>query len=366
MRSAARYLHLLNPLHLFSQGRTKEILKVNPVTTLRRQDAPEVHITVQRYSAGHFEQCGLSDVRECAAQRGDGTLLWVNIDGLRKSDVERVSEDFGIHPLLTEDILSIGQRPKMDEVEGVLFCLLNMLYYNEERRAVETEQVSIALGEGFVITFQEDPARDVFNPVRDKLRQTGSRLRLRGADYLCYNLIDLIVDNYFYVMEKLGEQVEAVEEEVLRRSDTRSLARITQLRRELIVLKRNIAPVRDLIAGLIRSESELIEERTTKYFKDVHDHIVQAYDLSENYRDVMISMQDLYINNVNLKMNEVMKVLAIVTCLLAPATVIGGIFGMNFDVIPTAHKEWGFYTAVGLMLFIPLGMLIVFKRRGWF
>src|SRR3712207_4414564 len=161
--------------------------------------------------------------------------------------------------------------------------------------------------------------------------------------YLAYSMIDLIVDNYFFVMEKLGDRIEQVEEEVIRKSNTRSLARINQLRKELIVLKRNIAPVRDLINSIIRSESELLDDRTTKYFKDVQDHINQAYDLSENYRDIMISMQDLYINNVNLRMNEVMKVMAIVTCLLAPATVIGGIFGMNFEVIPTAHNTWGFY-----------------------
>jgi len=138
------------------------------------------------------------------------------------------------------------------------------------------------------------------------------------------------------------------------------------VRKELIVLKRNIAPVRDLVNGIIRSESELLEDRTTKYFKDVYDHISQAQELSENYRDMMMSMQDLYINNVNLKMNEVMKVMAIVTCLMAPATVIGGIFGMNFEVIPFAHQELGFYSTVAAMLIIPMIMLIIFKRRGWF
>jgi magnesium transporter len=167
-------------------------------------------------------------------------------------------------------------------------------------------------------------------------------------------------------MEKLGEQVELLEEEVIRRSNTKSLARINQLRKELIVLKRNIAPVRDLVNGIIRSESDLLDDRTTKYFKDVYDHIIQAYDLSENYRDMMTSMQDLYINNVNLKLNEVMKVMAIVTCLLAPATVIGGIFGMNFDNIPSIHNKWGFFIAVGLMLLIPIWMLRAFRRRGWF
>jgi magnesium transporter len=153
---------------------------------------------------------------------------------------------------------------------------------------------------------------------------------------------------------------------VIKASNTLSLANITQLRKELIILKRNIAPVRDMISNIIRSESNLLEEQTTKYFKDVYDHIVQAYDLCENYRDIMLSMQDLYINNVNLRMNEVMKVMAIVTCLLAPATVIGGIFGMNFDVIPLLHNKWGFIVAVSIMLFIPVWMLFMFKRRGWF
>jgi len=179
-------------------------------------------------------------------------------------------------------------------------------------------------------------------------------------------MLDLIVDNYFSVMEKLGEKIELVEEDIIRYSNKQNLGRINQLRKELIVLKRNMAPVRDLINGFLRSESELIDERTTKYFKDVYDHIVQANDLSENYRDMMINLQDLYLNNVNLKLNEVMKVMAIVTCLLAPATVIGGIFGMNFERIPWLHNQYGFYIAVSAMLLIPAWMIMLFRRRGWF
>ena len=366
MTRAEKYFRYLNPFTLFGTERTKEILHVNPTTNISRKDAETVHITVYDYNETNLSANQLQSVEECFGYKQNHHISWINIDGLRKQDVETVGLHYGIHPLIIEDILSINQRPKMDEVEGVLYCLLNMLYYNERSQTVEQEQISIVLGKDFVITFQEDPSRDVFDPIRDKLKLSHSKLRQRGADYLCYTMLDLIVDNYFYVMEKLGDRVEQVEEEVIRNSNTRSLAKINQLRKELIVLKRNIAPVRDLIGGIIRSENDLLDERTTKYFKDVHDHIIQAYDLSENYRDVMISMQDLYINNVNLKMNEVMKVLAIVTCCLAPATVIGGIFGMNFDVIPTAHNEWGFYTAVGAMLIIPLLMLIVFKKRGWF
>jgi magnesium transporter len=168
-------------------------------------------------------------------------------------------------------------------------------------------------------------------------------------------------------MEHLGLQIEVVEDEVARGNNPRSLAHITRLRKELIVLKRNFSPVREVINGFLRSESDLLDDRTTKYFKDVYDHIVQAQDLIENYRDIMVSLQDLHVNNINLKMNEVMKVMAIVTCLMAPATVIGGIFGMNFDTnVNFFHQEWGFYTAVGLMIFIPVAMLWIFRKRGWF
>jgi magnesium transporter len=222
------------------------------------------------------------------------------------------------------------------------------------------------LGKNFVISFQDDAHRDVFNSIREKLKMPTSKLRNSNADYLWYALLDTIVDHYFLVMEHVGDKMEAIEEEIIRKSNTRSLAKINGLRKELIVLKRNVMPVRDILYGIIRSETDLIGDRTTKYFKDVYDHILQAVDLAENYRDMMLNLQDLYLSNVNLKTNEVMKVLAIVTCLLAPATVIGGIFGMNFEVIPYAHQQWGFFLAVGLMLLIPIVMLWIFKRRGWF
>jgi magnesium transporter len=361
-----KYLRYFVPAYLFGTKKTKEILHVNPTAAPERTDAEEVHISVYDYNTVSFTELKFKEVKEIFCYKGNGNVTWINIDGLRKSDVEKISDHFGIHFLITEDILSMNQRPKMDEVEGILFCLLNMLYYDERKRSIEQEQVSIVLGKDFVITFQEDPRKDVFNPIREKMKVTSTKLRQGSADYLCYSMLDVIVDNYFTVMEKLGDDIEELEEEVIRNSNKRSLARINYLRKELIILKRNIVPVRDLISGIIRSESDLLDDRTTKYFKDVQDHITQAYELSENYRDIMISMQDLYINNVNLKMNEVMKVMAIVTCLLAPATVIGGVFGMNFDVIPTAHNEWGFYTAVGCMLFVPIAMLFIFKRRGWF
>ena len=363
---AKQYIRYLIPSSLFGTQRTKQIVNVNPTVETHRQDAKRTVITVFDYTDNMMKEHKLEKVEDSFKFKDDERITWINIDGIVKSDVEKIAAHFDIHPLLTEDVLSIGQRPKMDEVEGVFYCLLNMLYFNSTQGSVETEQVSIVLGQNFVITFQEDPDRDVFNPIRDKLRIANSKLRQRGADYLCYTMLDIIVDSYFLVMEGLGDRIEDVEEEVIRNTNTHSLASITQLRKELIILKRNIAPVRDLVGNIIRSESELLEERTIKYFKDVYDHILQAYDLSENYRDVMVSMQDLYINNVNLRLNETMKVMAIVTCLLAPATVIGGIFGMNFEIIPLLHNKWGFFISVGAMLLIPVWMLRMFRKRGWF
>jgi magnesium transporter len=366
MNNGSKYLKYLGFDLLFGTERTREILTVNPTVMPVREEAKHVKVCVYDYDATSLYETELTTVNDAFKYKGNNHITWVNIDGLRKPDVEAICTHFGVHPLLIEDILSVNQRPKMDEVEGVLFCLLNMLYYNEKNNTVETEQISIVLGKDFVITFQEDASRDVLNPIREKIRIVNSKIRQRSADYLCYAMLDMIVDSYYLVMEKLSERIELLEEEVIRSSNQRSLAKINQLRKEMIVLKRNLAPVRDLVNGIIRSESELLDDRTTKYFKDVYDHIVQAYDLSENYRDIMVSMQDLYINNVNLKMNEVMKVMAIVTCLLAPATVIGGIFGMNFDKIPYLHNEYGFFIAVGLMLIIPVWMIFTFRKRGWF
>jgi magnesium transporter len=355
--------YILNPLDLV---RTKKVLHVNPTVPPIRKEPEKLKIFVYDYNDTNIELKELSDIKECFQYVSSPKVTWINVDGIRKADIETICNRYGVHNLIVEDILSLGQRPKMDEIDGIVFCLLNMLYFNERESSVEAEQISIILGKNFVISFQEDASRDVFDPLREKLKVNNTKVRQQGADFLFYSLLDMIVDNYFVVMEKLGEKIETLEEDIVRSPNTRSLAKINMLRKEMIVLKRSVAPVRELINGILRSDSELVEERTEKYFKDVYDHIVQANDLAENYRDMMMNLHDLYLNNVNLKMNEVMKVMAVVTCLLAPATVIGGIFGMNFETIPLLHNKWGFLISVCLMLFIPLVMIRIFRRRGWF
>lgn len=361
-----RYLFLPNLLDIFKTERTREILSVNPTIITTRDDAKEVIITAYVYDKTSVEELKGLSITQVLALKQPSKIVWINIDGLRKADVETVGEAFGIHPLLREDILTINQRPKMEDVDDILFSVMSMLYYNEKEQVVEQEQISLVLGKNFVITFQEDPSRDVFNSLRDRLKLPTSKTRTKEVDYLYYTLIDTIVDHYFIVMDKLGDRIEDLEEQVIRSSNKRALAQISLLRKELIVLKRNIYPVRELISNIINSDSELLNEINVRYYRDVYDHSIQSIDLVDNYRDITMGLQDLYINNVSLKTNEVMKVMAIVTSLLAPATVIGGIFGMNFGEIPLLHNQWGFWIAVAAMLLIPIWMLSIFKKKGWF
>lgn len=357
------YKKLISP---FIKERTRAV--VNPFIAANEKQKHDVpsRIFIYDYNANDLQYLNDVSIQDVLPFCEKDSVTWINLDGVNKQDVEFIGEHFGVHQLIQEDILSYGQRPKMDEVDDILFVLLNMLYFNPTTCGIEQEQISIILAKDAVISFQEDARRDVFDPIREKLKINTHKIRQRGADYLFYSLIDEIVDSYFYVIEKLGERIEAIEEQLMRKPNRNSFQSINQLRKEIILLKRNTSPVRDIISGFMRSESTLLDDRTSKYFKDVYDHIVQANELTENYRDMVMSLQDLYLNTVNLRMNDVMKTLAIATTVMAPATVIGGIFGMNFDVIPYAHQQWGFYATVTAMVVIPIIMLFWFRRRGWF
>lgn len=353
----------INPFRVKKQ----RLMSFNPVTaTTSRKPAEHVRITVFEYDAGHVKEEIMPDVQSCFRFSETPGVKWINVDGVRREEVEALCNHFLIHPLLQEDILSEGQRAKMDEIGTNLFCLLPMVYFRSESSSVEVEQVSLVLGKDVVISFQDDPGRDVFNPVRGKLRNGGTKLRMKGADYLLYALLDTIVDNYFIVMDDLGERIEILEEIIPRQPNNRTLGRINFLRKEMLLFKRSIAPVRELMNGLMKSENEWLKEDTEKYFKDVYDHIIQANDLAENYRDLVMNLQELYHAQMNQKLNEIMKVLAVVTTLLAPLTVITGIYGMNFDIMPELKNPNGYFIVLGIMLLIFVFMIFVFRKRGWF
>lgn len=293
-------------------------------------------------------------------------ITWINVDGLQKDCVEQICAQYQVHPLLAEDILSVGQRAKMDEVDDRLFCLLPMIYFNVDTNTIEMEQVSMVIGPHFVLSFQEDALRDVFEPLRERLRNGNPRIRERSADYLCYSLLDVIVDSYFAVIDKLADSIELLETRLINKREQGVLMDISSIRKEVMLMKRAILPVRELINGFLRTENTLIEDRNLKYFKDVSDHIIQANENCDNLRDLLGNLQDMYMNQINLRMNEVMKIFTMVSLLLAPATVIGGIFGMNFEQIPMLHNPVGFYVSVSAMLLIPLLMLFYFKWKKWF
>jgi magnesium transporter len=350
----------------FSKERTQAVVHPFKPPKARTSDHEPLKIDVHDYNATHLQHEALSNMKACLHFTKSANTTWVNIEGTNATDIQEIANAFDIHYLIQEDILSYGQRPKLDEIDNMVFVLMNMLYDGADGAGIETEQISIILLPHTVISIQQDLDRDVFDNVRQKLKNGQTKLRQSQADYLFYTLIDHIVDSYFGVLEKLGERIEAVEEVLMRKPTRKAFGQINQLRKEIILLKRNTAPVRDIVSNLLRNDSALISDNTTKYFKDVYDHIVQANELAENYRDMVMSLQDLYMNNINLRTNDVMKTMAIVTTVMAPATVIGGIFGMNFDVIPYQHHQWGFYGTIIAMLLIPALMIMWFKTRGWF
>lgn len=364
-KSKLRYLQYLNPLELLQ---TKKILQSNPTLSDTRRPVEASKLSLYTYSSASCAeviQPPLLSLKKLTHETN--AVHWLNMDIINTETVERVAQALGLHALLIEDIVNVHQRPKLDEFDGTLSLVMQMLYYNDERHSIENEQVSFVLKDHLLLSFQDDAARDLFNPVRDRLKAEESRLRSAGPDALLHALVDAIVDHYFVVLEKLGTQIEKLEEELVTEDqDPYFMNRINALRKDLIFFKRNVEPVREMVNNILRTENKLIPENRKKYFKDIYDNTLHVNDLTENYRDIINSIRDLYLSKMNLKMNEVMKFLAIVTTLLAPATVIGGIFGMNFDKIPYLHDQNGFWIASFFMLIIPIAMLLYFRRKGWF
>jgi magnesium transporter len=279
--------------------------------------------------------------------------------------IEKIGEQFGLHPLVLEDILHTGQRPKMDEFDDYISIITRMLSYNEETNQVESEQFSLILGPNYVISFQERVG-DIFNAVRERLRQKKGRLRTRGPDYLAYALIDAIVDHYFFVIEKIGEEIEFLEEELIVDPGPETLQTIHNLKRELIFLRKSVWPLREMISGLERGESPLIQDRTTIFLRDVYDHTIQIIDTIETYRDMVSGMLDVYLSSVSNRMNEVMKVLTVIATLFIPLTFIAGIYGMNFKFMPELEWHWGYPLVWAIMIVIGVLMLFYFKKNRWF
>jgi magnesium transporter len=279
--------------------------------------------------------------------------------------LEQLGERFGLHPLVVEDILNTDQRPKLEDYGEYLFIVLKSHYHSDgESGDAEIEQISLVLGPNYVLSFQER-AGDEFEPVRERIRSNKGRVRRQGADYLAYSLIDLIADTYFLVLERLGERMETLEEELVTDPTTETLQAIHKLKREMVFLRKSIWPLREVIGALERGESPLIQDTTGVYLRDVYDHIIQVIDTVETYRDMLSGMLDIYLSSVSNRMNEVMKVLTIIATIFIPLTFVAGVYGMNFKHMPELEWPWA-YPLVWLAMIIIAGLMVAyFRRKRW-
>jgi magnesium transporter len=324
-----------------------------------------VRISFMDYDEQNFQEKQVTNIEECLKLKEIPTVSWINIDGLHDIEVlEQLGKAFGLHSLVLEDILSTGQRPKFEDYEKHIFIVLKMLSYGQENQSVETEQVSLVLGPNYVISFQERIG-DVFESIRERIRNAKGRIRKMGPDYLAYSLIDAIVDNYFVILEKLGEKIESIEEEVIGNPIERTVQQIHSLKGEMISLRKSIWPLRELIRGLQASESSLINESTDIYMRDVYDHTIQIIDTIESFRDMVSGLLDIYLSSLSNKMNAVMKVLTIIATLFIPLTFVAGIYGMNFKYMPELEWRWSYPIVWLIMIAVAIVMLCYFKRKRW-
>jgi len=324
-------------------------------------------ITVIDYDEYHYHEAEIKNVEECFVFKGKPTVTWINIDGLHQVDIlEKLGSCYGIHPLVLEDILT-DQRPKVEDYEDYIFIVLKMLYYNEEKEdeLFDADQVSLILGPNFVISFKKKEL-DVFNPLRDRLRTGKGRIRRLGTDNLAYSMMDAIVDHYFVIMEKLGERFEDLEDEVVANPDPSTLPAIYNLKRDMLFLRKSVWPLREAVSKLQRIDSPLITDATKIYLRDVYDHTIQVIENLETFRDMSASLLETYLSSLSNRLNEVMKVLTIISTVFIPLTFIAGIYGMNFRYMPELETPWGYPAVMTVCILIGLTMILYFKRRGWF
>jgi magnesium transporter len=310
---------------------------------------------------------------ECYALGVSDTVTWLDARGLGSEErLVQMSQTFGLHPLILEDIVNVPHRPKVDYYDDKVLIIMQMVRPKATGSGVGSEQVSFVLGKGFVVTFQEEPEWDSFDPVRDRIRRGTGTIRLQGADYLTYALLDTIVDSFFPVLEAIGETLEDLEEEVVENPTSVTIEKIHRMRRGLMKLRRYIWPQRTVLNSLIRDSDDLISQEVRVYLQDVYDHIVQVVDIIENYREITSSLMDVYLSSVSNRMNEVMKVLTVMSSVFIPLTFIAGVYGMNFNTekspfnMPELEWYWGYVICLGVMGAIAGLQIYFFWKRGWF
>ena len=354
-------------MRLFPKRLSKKAgLSPGTLVHVGEKKAEKTKIQVLVYGEQTMEEKDLETVEEAFSYRDRPGVTWINVDGLHDVDiVEKIGNQFGLHPLALEDILNTQHRPKIDDFEDYLLVVCKMITWEGEENELKIEQISLILGKNYLLTFQEMKG-DVFDPVRERIRKAKGRIRGMGADYLAYALIDAIVDNYFVVLENTGEKIESLEEELLVNPDPELLRAIHRLKSELIFLRKSVWPLREIIGALEKGDSRLINKRTLVFLRDVSDHTIQVIDTVGTFRDMVTGMLDVYLSSVSNRMNQVMKVLTIIATIFIPLTFIAGIYGMNFENMPELKWPLGYPMVWGVMIVLALIMLKLFKRKNWF
>ena len=335
------------------------------IYTGKQKDKKSI-ITLTTFDADHCQVTADASTDQLLLPQKAAGISWINVEGLSDVDqIKNIAAQFNIHPLTVEDILNVTQRPKVEEFENYLFVTLKILNWRSKTALFSVEQVSILIGKNFILSFLES-GTDMFNPILTKLQATADqRLRQQGADYLAYRLIDAIVDEYFIVLEGLGEQIETVESRIISSPTPQNARTIYRLKRQILVLRKAIWPMREAISHLLYAEEILITKNTRVYLRDVYDHTMQAIDTIETFRDMLSSMLDMYLSGLTIRMNEIMKTLTIITTIFIPITALASIYGMNLPNIPLMKSHWGFGSVAAMMVASITFMVIYFRKKKW-
>jgi len=325
----------------------------------------ETKLTLFSYDAEDFKEYSAGNTKDILNRIDPDRVNWINISGLSRTEIiGEIGDHFHLHPLTLEDILHTGQRPKQEDHGDYLYLVLKILFPGGGSDKIQYEQVSFILGNNFLISFMETD-RDVFDPVRERIRKLKGKIRTLKADYLLYALIDSIVDHYYVIIEMIGDEIESTEEEVITQPSPDVMKRIHGLRTEMLYLRRSIWPLREVVGILERGETNLIQEGTGIYLRDIYDHTVQAVDTIEMYRDIVSGMLDTYLSSLSNRMNEIMKVLTIFSTIFIPLTFLVGVYGMNFEYMPELKWHWGYPLLWMIMIAMGLVMINFFRKKRW-
>lgn len=328
-------------------------------------DTEKIHLSIIEYTEEKIIEKDNVSIDECLEYLGSPSMTWIQVYGVSNpAMIATIGKHLKFHPLVLEDILSTGQRSKLDIYQDQVFIVVRLLQYDKLTKELKDEQVSIVFGPNYLVSFLEHN-EDIFRPIKERLSQGSNRMRKQGSDYLAYTLLDTIVDDYFSVLEQVDANLDHLEEELVHFPKPATLQQIQYIKRDMIVLRKTIWPMRDVVNRFLRLENPLVSPTTQLYLHDVYDHTVQTIDIIEGFRDVVAGMLDVYLSNINIRTNDIMKVLTIVSTIFVPLTFITSLYGMNFEFMPELHSKIAYPLVLSLMAGIAFGMLIYFRRKHW-